>query len=122
MKPSPTAYALELIERRFRRAYSDGTLAGKYPKLREPITKWLGAVVGPAATVATVMDTYQHDELMQRRLHDAHQAFLESPDFEQFMTELAGQVLEDLVAEGVFTRTTAPDGTIVYNWADDESS
>ncbi len=122
MKLNANIYVTDIVDECIRRALRDGTLLNECPELSEAVQAWLTIIASKRDNAEAAMETLEADELIKRRLNTIANEFVQSEAFAQIVEKFTEAVLGRLVAEGEFVRTTTPDGTIVYNWADDESS
>ncbi len=122
MKPDANSYVANIVDECIRRAVRDGTLLKECPELSEAVQAWVTMIAPKSDNAEAAINTYEADELIKRRLKTIFKDFWESDAFAHVVEKYTEAVLGRLVVEGKFIRETAPDGTIVYNWADDESS
>ncbi len=120
VRPDSAKFVLDLVDEWFRREVQDGSLMLRCPEAAEVIENWARMAVQKVDTTEATLEILEHDEVMKRRVSAALDAFMKTDAFRRVVAEYVEATLERLVREGVFSSRTEPDGTVTYDWADND--
>ncbi len=120
VRPDSATFVLDLVDEWFRREVQDGSLMLRCPEAAEVIENWARMAVQKVHTTEAALEIIENDEVMKRRVSAALDAFMKTDAFRRVVAEYVEATLERLVREGVFSSRTEPDGTVTYDWADND--